>query len=115
MLRRLAFGSGLIFLTFLGLSCDGIRVDDGCHDARTGEELKEVRDANGELFPVAKVSFDLGNLIIEYCGVSIDAQVVERDFSVEVLYHPYTGEQIEVEEPRRGVRRFAGHSEYAWY
>ena len=69
MLRRLAFGSGLIFLTFLGLSCDRIveiAEDDGCHDARTGEELKVVRDANGELFPVTKVSFDLGNLIIEY-------------------------------------------------
>ncbi len=77
--------------------------------------MNEVRDANGELFPVTKVSFDLGNLSIDYCGVSIDAQVDGRDFGIEVVYHPYTGEQIEVEGPSRGVRRFAGHSEFAWY
>lgn len=81
----MAFSSGLTFLTCLGLSCDGVQVDGGCHDAGTGEELKEVRDADGELFPVTKVSFDLGNLIIDYCGVSIDAQVVESDLGVEVL------------------------------
>ena len=115
MLRLLAFGSGIIILTCFGLSCDGVAVDDGCHDARTGEELEVVRDANGELFPVTKISFDLGNLSIDYCGVTVDAQVVEMDSGIEVVYHPYTGGQIEVEEPRQGVRRFAGSSEYAWY
>ena len=114
MLRRLTVGYGVMALALLGVSCI-TPSPDGCHDARTGEELKEVRDANGELFPVTKVSFDLGRLSIDYCGVSIDAQVVERDSGVEVVYHPYTGRQIEVEEPRRGVRRFAGSSEYAWY
>ena len=115
MLRWLTVGFGVMALALFGVSCSTPRIDGGCHDARTGEELKEVRDANGELFPVTKVSYDLGSLSIDYCGVSIDAQVAERGFGVEVVYHPYTGRQIEVQEPRRGVRRFAGSSEYAWY
>ena len=86
-----------------------------CHDARTGEELKQVRDADGELFSVTKVSSDLGRVSIDYCGVSVGARVAEVDSGVSVVYHPDTEEQIEVLEPRHGVRQFAGSSEYTWY
>ena len=90
-------------------------IPGGCHDARTGEELKEVRDANGVLFSVTRVEFELGSLSIGYCGVSGDAHVSSEGSGNMVVFHPYTAEPIAVHEPRRGIRQFAKSSHYAWY
>ena len=117
MLRQLTLCVGVVLLTLFATTCSWPErvIPGGCHDARTGEELKEVRDANGALFPVARVEFELGSLSIGYCGVSSDAHVSSEGSGNMVVYHPYTGEPIAVQEARRGIRQFAKSSHYAWY
>ena len=90
-----------------------------CRDARTREELKQVRDANGVLFPVKRVIFEIGSLSIDSCGVSVEAQLGSDENGYAdvagVVYHPHTGEEIRVREARRGIYEFRWPSGYEWY
>ena len=117
-------GQGAVAIALTGLlvlvmACIG-RPDytSNCRDARTKEELKQVRDANGVLFPVKRVIYEIGSLSIDGCGVSTDAQLGSDEHGYTdvagIVYHPRTGEVIRVKEARGGVYEFRWPSGYEW-
>ncbi len=70
------------------------------------------------MLPVRRVLSELGNLSIDGCGVSADAQLGDDEYGYAdvagVVYHPLTGEEIQVEEARRGIHEFRWPSGYEW-
>ena len=118
-------GQGLVAIALTGLlvlvmACiDRPDYGSSCRDARTREELEQVRDANGVLFPVKRVISEIGSLSIAGCGVSVDAQLGSDEYSYAdvagVVYHPRTGKEIRVREARRGIYEFRWPSGYEWY
>ena len=56
----------LTVLLVVAMACiDRPDYTGSCRDARTREELKQVRDANGVLFPVKRVISEIGSLSID--------------------------------------------------
>ena len=118
-------GQGVVAIALTGLlvlvmACiDRPDYTSSCRDTRTREELEQVRDANGVLFPVKRVISEIGSLSIDGCGVSVDAQLGSDEYGYAdvagVVYHPRTGEEIRVREARRGIYEFRWPSGYEWY
>ena len=106
-------------LALVAACYDAPEYRSGCRDAKTREELRQVKDASGALFPVKRVLAELGGLSIDSCGVSADAQLISDGHGYPdvagVVYHPRTGEEIRVREARRGIYEFRWPSGYEWY
>ena len=102
------------------LACDSVSIGGKCHDSRTGEVLEEVEDANGKLWPVKKhpQSLKAAGQTYEFCGVSIEAVTENRKYTGQstigwrYLFHPDTGERLEVGGAARGMRTL---DDYEWY
>ena len=117
-------GQGVIVIALCGLlvlviACiDRYEHTSSCRDIRTKEELNQVRDANGELFPVIRVVSEIGSLTIDDCGVPDDAQLGRDEYGYAdvagIVYHPFTGEEILVTNARRGIYEFRWPSGYEW-
>ena len=117
--RRLSLGLGAMVLFIVLGGCDAVGLGgEDCHHGETGEVLKQVRDANGDLFPVVKADTGLTLLGLDlvFCGVSIEARLGgERSFNYAgFVYHPETGEPIEASGGHQGLRSI-GEFEYEWY
>ena len=84
------------------------------------EVLEEVEDANGKLWPVKKhpQSLKAAGQTYEFCGVSIEAVTENRKYTGQstigwrYLFHPDTGERLEVGGATRGMRTL---DDYEWY
>ena len=96
-------------------------IGGGCVHRETGEPLRKVKDANGDLFPVkrlvVRITRDVG---ISGCTVTIDAVPGEVGVkglgtailrTEDVVYHPTSGEKIRVDAPYVGRRVLRG---YVW-
>ncbi len=108
----------LSLLTLAAAACDTVGLGGSCYHGATGEELKQVRDANGDLFSVSKHDTGLTMLgqDLVFCAISKDAKLGgEGGFGYSgYVYHPETGERIEAHGLQRG-KRIIGEFEYEWY
>ena len=114
---KVAMSMGLVLLV-VSLACDGLGGE--CHDSRTGKVLSEIEDANGKLWSVEKhsQSIKVAGQDMKFCAVPIEAATQDRKFTGQstigwrYLFHPETGERIEVDGAYRGMRTLRG---YEWY
>ena len=104
-----------LLLVPLVLACSEVGIGGKCHHRETGEVLTKVRDADGDLFSVKKISnFPGPTGPFDACGVSVEAKLVEEGgfFIAGYVYHPDTGERLAVYSAEKGLR-LVGHHE--WY
>ena len=106
----------MLLMVFVSAACNATGVDGRCIDDRTGEPLKQVRDAEGQLWSVGRSIEELSTLTLEYCGVSAKVHLGgEATFYTDgEVYHPGTGEPIRVEKPYQDMHKFAFPSGYSW-
>ena len=108
--------ASILFAGLLLAGCnplDALENQGSCYDAETGEELKEVKGADGTLFELQKTTDPVWAPHIDYCGVSVRAAVFEADFADYVLHPtPFPFKRIEVGDPYKGLRPLRG---YEWY
>ena len=101
----------VLVLLAVSVACEGL--SGQCHDSRTGKVLSEIEDADGKLWPVKKhsQSMAVSGQDLKYCAVTIDAATRGRNFG-RYVFHPDTGERIQVDGAYRGMRTLWG---YEWY
>ena len=118
MLKTLLAGALATILTVSLAACSELGLETGaCHHGKTGEELKEVVDVNGEVFTVQKQEGEFFGTTLAVCAVSIDAVVrLEEGWGSDdyFLFHPDTGAEVKVRSPYRGLREI-DYPTYEWY